>query len=71
MDNPSYGETLKILLFLDRCFAENLNIGRSAVDLVEGDIAVDNSRGSSTGKLWPNGVLVYEIDSSLSSKSTY
>ena len=45
---------------------ENLDMSRSDVHLVEGDIAVDEeSRGSVGQRLWPGGVFVYDIESSL------
>ena len=45
---------------------ENLDVSRAEVELVEGDIAVDEeSRGSVGLRLWPGGVFVYDIESSL------
>ncbi|XP_020615459.1 zinc metalloproteinase nas-15-like [Orbicella faveolata] len=59
-------------------FAENRRLSRQGKELFEGDIVLTPQqkaviqglqKGSITNKRWPNGVIVYEIDSSLSSAS--
>ncbi|KAJ7393764.1 hypothetical protein OS493_003423, partial [Desmophyllum pertusum] len=50
---------------------ENLNLEtRGGDELFEGDMmfAPDQARGSVPGRLWPNGVFVYDIESSLSNE---
>lgn len=55
-------------------FAENRRLSRQGKELFEGDIVLTPQqkaviqglqKGSITNKRWPNGVIVYEIDSSL------
>ena len=61
-----------LLVFIP--FTENLNMGRSSQDLVEGDMiltpeqqmVIDGiTRGSIQRNLWPSGVVPYEIESSI------
>ena len=54
-------------------FVENAGISRNGKGLFDGDMiltseqeeALNSQRGSITNRRWPNGVVVYEITSSL------